>query len=79
VQRVAGTRGEGPGVPSRPALVAISALGIGFALVGAESNDKNGKSQPRSKMTDDSKKEMVEIQPVTCTRNFSDCGQIRSA
>ena len=78
MQRVAGTRGEGPGVPSCPALVAISALASAL-LVGAESNDKNGKSQPRRKMADDSKKEMVEIQSVTCTRNFSDCGQIRSA
>ena len=33
MQHVAGTDGEGLGVPSRPALVAISALGISFALV----------------------------------------------
>ena len=46
---------------------------------GCGSNDKNGKSQPRSKMADDSKKEMVEIQPVTCTRNFSDYERIPSA
>jgi hypothetical protein len=32
VQRVAGTDGEGLGVPSRHALVAIGALGISIAL-----------------------------------------------